>query len=164
MSFFILFLGTNTVTYDLYCNTSDICKLRCLSKDACGLMHLHCIGTCYIDCDDSFGCPFISGTDWYVWDTNEPTQMPTFMPSKITTHNPTIIPTNIPSQLPTNMPSEIATNNPTVNATKMPAISNNATNNNTITTSNVLFESTESSISTTNNVIETTGIYLHCCM
>ena len=115
---------------------SDICKIRCDSPRACGLMYLYCNGTCYIDCDETngFECPLIFGSNYHEWNTNEPTQMPTMIPSNIPSDNPTINPTNKPTILPTTFPSfhpsMLPTNNPTLIPSNYP--SNNPSINPTI--------------------------------
>ena len=70
--------GTNDDTYNIYCNSTDICKIDCQSSSACTKLYLHCFGTCYVDCDEENGidCPFAG--DYLDWD---PTEAPTLSDS-----------------------------------------------------------------------------------
>ena len=70
--------GTNDDIYNIYCNSTDICKIDCQSSSACTKLYLHCFGTCYVDCDEENGidCPFAG--DYLDWD---PTEAPTLSDS-----------------------------------------------------------------------------------
>ena len=86
--------GTNNDDFDIYCNVTDICIIKCQSTDACTNLNLHCGGNssstsrCYVSCDDAGGinCPQ-SG----------------YYQSLSPTNSPTIDPTNIPTSYPTNI-------------------------------------------------------------
>ena len=75
---------------------SNICKVDCLSSNACSNLHFHCfeVGTCFVDCDESNGIDCPSYGVYSLWTTQEPTNNPT--------NNPSITPSNIPSHNPSN--------------------------------------------------------------
>ena len=53
--------GTNSQSFDIYCNSTDICIIRCLSQQACTELELHCVldinGTsnCFVQCEVESG-------------------------------------------------------------------------------------------------------------
>ena len=65
--------GTNDDFYDIYCNSTDICKIACQSSFSCSTLRLYCSGSCFVSCDEDKGieCPF-SG-NYSEWITNSPT-------------------------------------------------------------------------------------------
>ena len=74
--------GTNSEGYTLYCNNTDICKIRCHSRDACSLLFIYCFGTCYVDCDNvDILCPAYGAFDF--WTTSDPTTIPSTIPMGI---------------------------------------------------------------------------------
>ena len=80
------FTGTNTNEFNVYCNVSNICKIKCLSSNACSNLHLHCYdaATCFVDCDETNGinCPVNDGAYMYgIWTTVTPTNQPSKVPS-----------------------------------------------------------------------------------
>lgn len=60
--------GTNSETFEIYCNTTDVCKIACKTADACEKVELRCDKSeCYVDCDESNGieCPFYGFYQYY---------------------------------------------------------------------------------------------------
>lgn len=57
-------IGTNNNEIDVYCNITNICKIKCLSNNSCTNLHFHCFEneTCFVDCDQVNGinCPSYS--------------------------------------------------------------------------------------------------------
>ena len=106
--------GTNNNEFNIYCNISNICKIECLSSDACSNLRLHCyeVGACFVDCDESNGINCPSYGVYGVWTTQEPSNIPS--------NNPTQLPSKSPSQLPSQLPSIIPTFLPTVNPSSQP--------------------------------------------
>ena len=108
--------GTNDNLYDIYCNSTDICKIACESSYACSTLRLHCFGLCFVSCDQDNGvdCP-LSGvyTEWI-------TSSPTFIPSHVPIQ-PSTIPTENPSTNPSNDPRVEPTDTPSNNASGMPS-------------------------------------------
>lgn len=113
---------------------SNICKIKCLSSNACSNLQFHCleIGACFVDCDESVGidCPSFGVYAYGIWTTTEPTFDPTnnpsMIPSIIPSDNPTQIPSKSPSNLPTTtsarpstIPSTIPTLQPSINYFEM---------------------------------------------
>ena len=49
---------TSSNEYNIYCNSSDICKIECQTS-GCEELCLYCFGTCTVICDEDYGidCP-----------------------------------------------------------------------------------------------------------
>lgn len=47
--------GKNESPFSLYCNKNVICKIDCLSKNACTQMLTFCDGLCYVRCNTAAG-------------------------------------------------------------------------------------------------------------
>lgn len=121
--------GDNDDFFDIYCNFTDTCTIKCLSNNACTKLILHCDGTCYVECNEtiSIDCPSNQSSIYQptadpttpepsdaptIYPTKIPSMIPSFLPS-ITTMSPSRIPTLIPTTIPTLNPSEIPTLNTT---------------------------------------------------
>ena len=76
--FIAIINGTNSASFDIYCNETDICDIRCESYESCQLLNLYCFGTCFIN--DTLPMP----TE-YPTLTMYPTQYPTGMEIDIST-------------------------------------------------------------------------------
>ena len=115
--------GSHNESYNIYCNSSDICKIDCQSSLSCSKLYLHCFGTCYVDCDQDNGiyCPNVTVGSYLDWDTSSPTAIPSYVPSRY----PTSLPTYTPSTNPTSNPSTIPSNDPTNNPTQPSIIPSN---------------------------------------
>ena len=129
---FVEIYGTMDELFNVYCNSSDVCKIDCQSSEACSKMYLHCFGTCYVRCNDLNGidCP-VYGVYSY-WTTLNPTNIPSQEPTNFptlfpTTNNPTVEPSEIPTSLPTSIPTVLPTNNPTNYPTSMPSAATTST-------------------------------------
>ena len=61
-NFYLIINGTNSDVFNVYCNISNTCYIRCQSSDSCTNLKFYCyeIGTCFVDCDISNGinCPY----------------------------------------------------------------------------------------------------------
>ena len=77
--------GTNTNSFNIYCNVSNICKISCLSSNACSNLRFHCFeaGSCFVDCDASAGINCPSYGVYGIWTTQKPSMNPTTIPSNI---------------------------------------------------------------------------------
>ena len=108
--FELIINSSQLIDFYVYCNSGDICKIRCYTIDSCTMMNLFCDGNCVIDCDASSGinCPNINdiGSNGKViyLPSNAPTYQPTYP-----TANPTTEPSMNPTQQPTVAPTEIPT-------------------------------------------------------
>ena len=94
--------GTNTNSVNVYCNVSNICKISCLSSDACSNLRFHCFesGSCFVDCDTSAGINCPSYGVYGIWTTQKPSMNPTTIPSNIpNSYNYNY--TNISNSIPT---------------------------------------------------------------
>ena len=78
-------IGTNDYDINIYCNISNICKIKCESIDACNNVHLHCfdIEQCFVDCFDGSNNCLAYGI-YSIWTTMSPTIIPTLTPNTIT--------------------------------------------------------------------------------
>ena len=47
--------GTNTIDFDIYCNSTDTCTVKCQSAQACTNLNLHCSSNCYVQCNPDIG-------------------------------------------------------------------------------------------------------------
>ena len=118
--------GTNDEPYDIYCNSTDICQIKCESPNACSTLRLHCDGTCCVKCNelDGISCPFLGVYE--ICPTPSPTFLPssdptayptpdpsTASPTEDPTAHPSAQPTSTPSDRPTITPSDIPTHSPT---------------------------------------------------
>ena len=115
--------GTQKSSFFIYCNTTDICKIWCLSQYACSNLTLICPNNnCFAKCDideyiknngmlnDTFtyntsyiDCP--KSGNWSYLSTDSPSSIPTDVPSYIPTANPTRIPTINPTTANDNLNS-----------------------------------------------------------
>ena len=132
--------GSHNESYNIYCNSSDICKIDCQSSLSCSKLYLHCFGTCYVDCDQDNGisCPNATVGSYLDWITPSPTtisshvpsryptsinptRIPSRVPTDVPTRNPSVIPTEIPSKIPSRIPSKIPSKIPSTIPSKMPS-------------------------------------------
>lgn len=125
--FFVTTIGTNTIESNVYCNDSNICKIECLSNDACSNLRLYCIGQCFVDCDEDAGisCPLSVSGNYSIWTITEPTSEPSFEPSihpTETTNHPSLIPSSIPSNIPSSEPSIIPSGGPSIIPSRSPSM------------------------------------------
>ena len=97
--------GTNDNFYDIYCNSTDICRIACESSSACSTLRLYCFGSCFVSCnqDNGIDCPY-SGV-YSQWITSSPTSIPSIQPSVITTDNSSTAPVAISTTHPSHMTS-----------------------------------------------------------
>ena len=165
--YFFFVSGTNTASYDIYCNTSDICKIGCLSIDACALMRLHCFGTyarvilivmkvldfqTFLVVSGMFGKQMTRQKCLQMCHPLNQLLHPNCQSAK-PSFDPSVLPSNFPTETPSNkpttatLPTIIATNFPT----ELPTIisTNNPTNN---ATNDALYETTQSSSILTRNI------------
>ena len=60
--------AANDEIFQIYCNTTDVCKIACKTGDACAKLRLRCdYSTCFVDCDEDAGitCPFDGFYQYY---------------------------------------------------------------------------------------------------
>ena len=157
--------GTNSNSYDVYCNSSDTCKIDCLSTDACTNMNLYCYGTCKVACDSrGTNCPISASGGYVEWYTDPPTNNPTRIPT-IEPGSPSLSPSQNPSEAtsdPTSIPTSEPNNDPTVEpptSTRYNGTSVSQSTSTSTSTSTSISASTTVVVNTVNtNVPENTGI------
>ena len=63
--------GTNSGLFDVYCNLSDICIIRCQSNQACTNLQLHCENqtqtNCFVMCQPSISMFFNNIVSFVEW-------------------------------------------------------------------------------------------------
>ena len=106
--------GTNNYSYDIYCNSTDICKIACESSSACSKLQLHCFGSCFVLCDQDNGidCPLSNNShQWSEWIIS----------------TPSTIPSDVPSVIPSTVPPSIGSNSETTHMYKSTVSINDGT-------------------------------------
>ena len=65
----VIIAGDNEFPYNVYCNQSDNCLIKCQSTNACSMMSLYCFGNCSVECDEKsvegISCPNANGNTSY---------------------------------------------------------------------------------------------------
>ena len=98
----ITIVDTQDEWFDVYCNSTDRCKIKCESTNACSHMNLHCFGLCFVDCNNNSNetseipikCPNMIIGDMLDYDTLSPTYSPTVAPTETPSISPTQSPTD----------------------------------------------------------------------
>ena len=64
---------TENNQFDIYCNKTDICKIKCEFSRSCINLNLYCYGDCFVDCDvfSDIKCPNKAYGSYKEWTTND---------------------------------------------------------------------------------------------